>query len=155
MEPSYQVEGHIRERQLPQALALQPDLASVLTGMNHALAPSLDAEAVADDLATVIRELQQAGSFVVTACLPRTVPVLRLLPRGMRRKIEGRLQQVSDVIRDIAAETTSGVSTSRIFLATTASTCAASTGFIRSRIYPERGRSAATRSSVRIGIGPR
>ncbi len=95
----------VREQQLPVAEELRPDVASVVTGMNDALAPSLDLETLHDDLQATIARLEKSGAFVFTACLPSSAPALRLFPRRVRSRIESRLRDISAVIREVAGET--------------------------------------------------
>ncbi|HEV2756358.1 MAG TPA: SGNH/GDSL hydrolase family protein [Actinomycetota bacterium] len=93
----------VRVHELPRALELGPDLASVVTGMNDALAPSLDVDALRADLAATVGPLKATGAFVFTAAVPETTPALRLVPGAARRRIEARLAQVRGVIHDVAA----------------------------------------------------
>jgi lysophospholipase L1-like esterase len=71
--------------QLPAALALQPDLATVVAGMNDLIRPSFSAEAVVADLETMFAALTRAGAQVATLTFPdlgRIAPSLkRLAPR--------------------------------------------------------------------------
>jgi hypothetical protein len=99
--------------------------------------------------------------FATGAAIASYIPGARFVPRegyGHAPGLEcaqGRLQQVSDVIRDIAAENDVGCLDIEDLPGDYGLNVCSIDGFIRSRIYPERGRSALTRSSVCIGIGPR
>lgn len=97
--------SHVREHQLPRAVAFEPDLVSVVTGMNDVLYPGLDGERLHRDLSHILSSLQRTGAFVFTACLPDTAPALRLLPSPVRSRIEARLQEVSDIVGDVAGAT--------------------------------------------------
>ncbi|GAA5203778.1 GDSL-type esterase/lipase family protein [Microbacterium jejuense] len=63
---------HVVEEQLPQALAMRPDLVSVLIGANDLVARRVDPVAVAAEVETVVRRLRDAGIAVllVTPFLP-------------------------------------------------------------------------------------
>jgi lysophospholipase L1-like esterase len=74
----------VLETQLPVALSLQPDLATVVAGMNDLIRPSFSAAAVAADLETMFEALTRAGAKVATVTFPdlgRIAPVLRRLAR--------------------------------------------------------------------------
>lgn len=94
----------VLEQQVPMAERLRPDVASVVTGMNDAIAPSVDLGALRADLAAVVTRLRSLDAFVFTACLPASAPALRLFPPASRRRVEQRLREVSAVIREVAAE---------------------------------------------------
>lgn len=94
----------VRAKQLPLAEELEPDLVSVVTGMNDALAPALDLDALHEDLEMVVVRLRALGAFVFTATLPETPPALRVVPPGVRRPMEARLHDVSTVISRVARD---------------------------------------------------
>lgn len=75
----------VLETQLPVALSLQPDLTTVVAGMNDLIRPSFSAAAVAADLETMFEALTRAGAQVATLTFPdlgRIAPMLRrLAPR--------------------------------------------------------------------------
>ncbi|GAA3127786.1 SGNH/GDSL hydrolase family protein [Planomonospora alba] len=75
----------VRDEQLPAALALRPDLATVVAGMNDLIRPGFDAAEVAGALEEMFARLTAAGARVVTVTYPdigRIVPLARrLLPR--------------------------------------------------------------------------
>ncbi|NUS07612.1 MAG: SGNH/GDSL hydrolase family protein [Nonomuraea sp.] len=79
------VAAQIRAEQLPVALELRPDLATVMAGMNDVIRPGFDAARVADDLEHMYAALTEAGAHVVTVTFPdigRIAPMARpLLPR--------------------------------------------------------------------------
>src|SRR4051794_14677309 len=56
---------HVREVQLPRALELAPDLASVCVGMNDLLRHDFDLEATLADVETTVLSLQGVGAHVV------------------------------------------------------------------------------------------
>lgn len=66
---------HLRAEQLPRALALRPDLISILMGANDLVGRRADPPALAAELEGVVREVRAAGIDVllVTPFLPRRV----------------------------------------------------------------------------------
>ncbi len=89
--------------QLRPAVALAPDLASVIVGMNDLLRPRLDLGALRRDLGTLYGELAATGATVLTATLPEPgigVP----LPAKMRASFVRRAHRLNDTIRQAAAE---------------------------------------------------
>ncbi|GAA2318807.1 SGNH/GDSL hydrolase family protein [Nonomuraea roseoviolacea subsp. roseoviolacea] len=77
--------AQVRDEQLAPALALRPDLATVMAGMNDLIRPRFDAAAVAGALEDMFAALTGAGATVLTVTFPdlgRLVPLARpLLPR--------------------------------------------------------------------------
>lgn len=77
--------GQVRAEQLAPALALKPDFATVVAGMNDLLRPKFDAGRVAAELESMFAALTEAGATVATMTYPniaRIVPITRpLLPR--------------------------------------------------------------------------
>lgn len=77
--------GQVRAEQLGPALALRPDVATVIAGMNDLLRPRFDADEVAGHLEAVFAELTAAGARVATVTFPdagRIIPLAR--PVGSR-----------------------------------------------------------------------
>jgi lysophospholipase L1-like esterase len=77
--------GQVRAEQLEPALALRPDLATVVAGMNDLIRPKFDAAAVAGQLEEMFAALTEAGAHVATLTFPniaKIIPIARpLLPR--------------------------------------------------------------------------
>ncbi len=65
----------ILEGQLEDALALGPDLASILAGLNDVLRRRVDIDAVAADIETMVGRLRGAGADVILLGLPDPVPI--------------------------------------------------------------------------------
>ena len=89
--------------QLEPAVALAPDLASVIVGMNDLLRPRFDAAALRRDLSALYGALAATGAVVLTATLPEPgigVP----LPAQMRASFVRRGRRLNDAIRHAAAE---------------------------------------------------
>ncbi|GAA2598772.1 SGNH/GDSL hydrolase family protein [Actinomadura fulvescens] len=77
--------GQVRAEQLAPALALRPDLVSVMAGMNDLVRPGFDAAAVTGELEAMFAALTGAGAQVVTFTFPdiaKIAPIVaRLRPR--------------------------------------------------------------------------
>lgn len=101
--------AQILAEQLPAALALEPDLATVLAGMNDILSPAFDPVAVAADVETMFAALAGAGATVLSFTLPDPTPNLpftsRLQPRVAAFNEQLRLSaaRAGTVMVDIAA----------------------------------------------------
>ena len=100
----------VREEQLGPALALEPDLATVVAGLNDLLHRRYDPGGTAGHLEAMLRELRGGGATVMTFTLPDLSSVVPLA-----RIVRGRLAAYNDAIRtagessgaivvDIAAE---------------------------------------------------
>lgn len=68
----------IRMEQLPAALAMEPDLATVVAGMNDILAPVFDPVAIAAQVEQMFTAFVEAGATVLTFTLPDPTPNLPL-----------------------------------------------------------------------------
>lgn len=77
--------GEVRAEQLGPALALEPDVATVVAGLNDILRRRVDIPAVAGELEAMYAALTEAGAVVGTVTFPdisRITPLARpLLPR--------------------------------------------------------------------------
>ncbi|MCZ4123728.1 SGNH/GDSL hydrolase family protein [Streptomyces sp. H39-S7] len=77
--------GQVRAEQLGPALALRPDLATVVAGVNDLLRPRFDAAAVAAQVEEMFAALTSSGAHVVTLTFPdigKIAPLARpLAPR--------------------------------------------------------------------------
>src|SRR5438105_4295608 len=74
--------GQVHTEQLGPALALRPDLATVIAGVNDLLRPRFDADEVAGHLETMFAALTAEGVRVATLTFPdmtRLVPLARPL----------------------------------------------------------------------------
>ncbi|TQF66308.1 SGNH/GDSL hydrolase family protein [Rhodococcus spelaei] len=60
----------VREEQLAPALAMEPDLASVVAGVNDLLRPKFDPAVVAGELETMFAALTASGARVITMAFP-------------------------------------------------------------------------------------
>ncbi|WP_330242088.1 SGNH/GDSL hydrolase family protein [Streptomyces sp. NBC_00525] len=76
------VASQVREEQLAPALAMRPDLATVVAGVNDVLRPRFDAAEVAGHLEATFSALTASGARVVTVTFPdlgRIAPLARPL----------------------------------------------------------------------------
>ncbi|MEW2249675.1 SGNH/GDSL hydrolase family protein [Streptomyces sp. NPDC058733] len=91
----------VLEKQLPAALALRPDLVSVVIGVNDTLRCTFDLHAVAARLDTVYGDLTGQGATVLTACLPDPGAMLGL-PGPLARPLARRQRAVNDVVHALS-----------------------------------------------------
>jgi lysophospholipase L1-like esterase len=87
----------IRERQLEAALELEPDLASVVVGMNDLIRPSFDLAAVVGELEALMGPLRDQGATVLTITLPDLSPIMPLA-----RVLSERTRRLNDAFRTTA-----------------------------------------------------
>ena len=90
--------GQVRAEQLEVALALEPDLASVMAGVNDMIHPRYEARAVIADLDATVAALSRAGARVITFTFP---DFTQLVP--IARRLRPRLLDFNDRIRELAA----------------------------------------------------
>ena len=85
--------AQIRTAQLDVGLALEPDLVTVVSGVNDVVRPSVDLEGVASDLEAMYSAFSATGAVVMGCTFP--------LPEvGLTRRIAPRLSQLNAHIRD-------------------------------------------------------
>jgi lysophospholipase L1-like esterase len=87
--------------QLPAALQLRPDVASVVIGINDTLRPNFDPDRLAESSAHVIGALRAAGADVLTMRLPDPGRMLHL-PDVLARPLARRAHLLNDVIDQVA-----------------------------------------------------
>jgi lysophospholipase L1-like esterase len=87
--------------QLPAALQLRPDVASVVIGVNDTLRPNFDPDRIGAATAHTIGSLRASGAEVLTMRLPDPGRMLRL-PGVLARPLARRARQLNDVV-DAAA----------------------------------------------------
>ena len=88
----------VRETQLEPALALEPDLVSLLAGLNDMLRRNVDVAAVIGELDGMVARLRDAGADVLLFTLPDPVPI-----NPLAKAAAARLMRLNDALRDIAA----------------------------------------------------
>lgn len=79
---------HVHEQQLPAALALEPDLASVVVGMNDLLRHDYDLEAVVDQVEQTFAALRATGCRVLTTSFPDVSLMLPVMGWLRSREVE-------------------------------------------------------------------
>ncbi|WP_330299463.1 SGNH/GDSL hydrolase family protein [Streptomyces sp. NBC_00503] len=89
--------GAVRAEQLAPALALRPDLATVVAGVNDLLRPGFDADEVAGDLEAMFAALTAQGARVATVTFP---DLTRLIP--LARGLSPRLIALNHRVRQAA-----------------------------------------------------
>jgi lysophospholipase L1-like esterase len=90
----------IRETQLEPALAMQPDLASVVGGVNDLLRPKFDLQRVVGELRRTVEALRRQGATVMVMTLPDLSDSMRIA-----RIVSGRLADFNQAIRELAFAT--------------------------------------------------
>jgi len=91
----------IEAEQLPRALALAPNVASVVFGINDALRPGFDPDQIGAAAVRVVGSLRDAGAQVLTMRLPDAGWMLGL-PGALARPLGRRTQQVNAVLDAVA-----------------------------------------------------
>jgi lysophospholipase L1-like esterase len=86
--------------QLPAAVAHRPDLAALLVGVNDTLRGSFDVATVGTALYRTASTLQQAGTVVMTACLPDPGRMFRL-PPALGRPLGRRISAINAVVHAV------------------------------------------------------
>ena len=87
----------VLREQVPEALAMQPDLITVCIGMNDVIQPGRSFARALADLDDVHAALAESGATVVTTTFPN---VAQFLPLG--RLVSGRLARINEAIRTAA-----------------------------------------------------
>ncbi|MGW0906724.1 SGNH/GDSL hydrolase family protein [Streptomyces sp. NPDC002853] len=88
-------------RQLPAALELRPDLASVIVGVNDTLRCTFDIRAVATRLDEIYGACARQGIPLLTACLPDPGAMLGL-PSALARPLARRQRAVNAVVHALS-----------------------------------------------------
>lgn len=92
--------GPIHETQLEPALAMQPDLASVVGGVNDVLRPKFELDVVAGHIETMASAFRAQGATVLLMTLPDLGSSMRLA-----RMVSERLMAYNDAVRGVAKDT--------------------------------------------------
>jgi lysophospholipase L1-like esterase len=93
----------VERMQLPRALELRPDVASVVVGINDTLRRGFDVERVHSALAHVIGSLSAAGAVVLTMRLPDPGRMLGM-PTALARPLARRIHEFNVIIDQLAAQ---------------------------------------------------
>lgn len=95
--------SEIREQQLAPALALKPDLVSVVAGANDILTGRFSAARWEEEFGTLYKTLTGAGETVIAATLPE-FPILRTLPGPLQARVKGNFARGNAIIEHLAAQ---------------------------------------------------
>jgi lysophospholipase L1-like esterase len=93
--------GDVATDQLNRAQALQPQVATLLIGMNDVLRGAFDLVVIGHNLHRVIEELTAAGTLVATGCLPEPGRMLRL-PGALARPLGRRVRAINELIHALS-----------------------------------------------------
>jgi lysophospholipase L1-like esterase len=93
--------ANVEREQLPRALELRPDIASVVVGVNDMLRPDFDPARIGAAAAHTIGALRAAGATVLTMRLPDPGRMLGM-PGVLARPIATRAHQINAVMDMIA-----------------------------------------------------
>jgi lysophospholipase L1-like esterase len=91
----------VERDQLPMALQLRPDVASMVIGINDTLRPNFDTERIANSAAHTVGALRACGAEVLTMRLPDPGKMLSL-PGVFARPLARRATQINDIMDDVA-----------------------------------------------------
>jgi lysophospholipase L1-like esterase len=95
--------AEVRERQLPTARALAPDLAMVIAGANDALRRSFDPTRVRRELKELVEPLADEGALVVTIGL-FDLPRSGLMPNHLTAPAIERFDRLDAITAEVARE---------------------------------------------------
>ncbi|MET7487768.1 SGNH/GDSL hydrolase family protein [Streptomyces sp. NPDC005538] len=91
----------VLERQTPAGLALNPDVVSVVIGVNDTLRCTFDIQALAARLDKVYAAFTEQGAVLLTACLPDPGAMLGL-PGALARPLARRQRAVNTVVHALS-----------------------------------------------------
>lgn len=92
--------AQIRDEQLEPALAMEPDLASIVGGVNDVLRPKFDIDVVSGHLEAMCSAFREKATTVLVMTLPDLSSSMRVA-----RIFSERLAAHNQAIRDVAAQT--------------------------------------------------
>ena len=93
-----QTTAEVRASQLEPALALEPDVALLVAGVNDLLRPRADRAALRDNLLTMYRRLHESGAQVLSFTMP---DMTRVAPLALA--LRPRIEYLNAVVREAAA----------------------------------------------------
>jgi lysophospholipase L1-like esterase len=91
----------IERVQLPAALELKPDIASVVVGINDTLRGNFDPVRTGAAVGRIVAALREQGAEVLTMRLPDPGQMFGL-PRGLARPLARRMRAVNTVVDEVA-----------------------------------------------------
>jgi lysophospholipase L1-like esterase len=98
-----QLTADVVAAQLGPAMALEPDLASVVVGMNDLIRPAINLTRVRQLFDLLIVTMTRTGAVVLTATLPNPGTMVPL-PTLVRRRFSERLDRFNDHVRETARQ---------------------------------------------------
>lgn len=93
-----QTTAEVRATQLEPALALEPDVALLVAGVNDLLRPRVDRAALRENLLTMYRRLHESGAQVLSFTMP---DMARVAPLAVA--LRPRIEHLNSVVREAAA----------------------------------------------------
>jgi lysophospholipase L1-like esterase len=93
----------IEREQLPAALALEPDVVSVVCGLNDTLRGGFDPSRTGATISRVVKALKEQGAEVLTMRMPDPGAMLGI-PQALARPLARRMHQVNAALDEVAAE---------------------------------------------------
>src|SRR5260370_1593119 len=93
---------HVERDQLPAALALKPDIATVVVGINDRLRAGFDPERTGQAFARTVGALRASGAEVLTMRLPDPGRMFGL-PEALARPLSRRMRGVNAELDRVAA----------------------------------------------------
>ena len=93
---------HVERDQLPAALALQPDIATVVVGINDTLRAGFNPERTGQSFARTVSALRASGVVVLTMRLPDPGRMFGL-PQALARPLSRRMRGVNSELDRVAA----------------------------------------------------
>lgn len=94
---------HVERFQLPAALALRPDIATVSLGTCDTLWPGFDPWGTGQATARIVAALQAAGATVLTMQLPDWTRIFGLLPSALAKPVQRRTRAVNAELEKMVA----------------------------------------------------
>jgi lysophospholipase L1-like esterase len=95
--------GDIERDQLPRALAVGPDIASVVFGINDTLRPGFDADQIAAAAGRIVGALRASGAQVLTMRLPDAGKMLHL-PGPLGKPLARRTRAINAALDAVAEQ---------------------------------------------------
>ena len=93
----------IEHEQLPAALALKPDVASVVCGLNDTLRGGFDPARTGAAVGRIVEALKEQGTEVLTMRMPDPGAMLGI-PQALARPLARRMHDVNTALDNVAAE---------------------------------------------------
>jgi lysophospholipase L1-like esterase len=99
-----QTSAQLLAGQLPQALALQPDVVSVLIGGNDAMLNEWSEEGFHSNYHAILSALKPTGATILTMTMADIEPCLLREYQQMMKLVLARIRRVNHIVRQVSAE---------------------------------------------------